>query len=130
MKAVIQNAKIRHIDAIWKKHKPQGLGFSDTDAVIVNLKTEDSKIFSETFYCRLKGDGTLGHSITHTSEKRQNELRKFIEKYFSKDKSYNVKNNIDKWKGKEVFVEERENPRFSAPRDKVSMEMNESYTIV
>ncbi|MBU2637363.1 MAG: hypothetical protein KJ955_00130 [Nanoarchaeota archaeon] len=106
MKAAIQNAKIRSIDAIWKKHKPQGIGFSDTDAVILNLKTEDGKIFSETFYCRLKADGTLGHSITRASEKRQNELRKFIGKYFSKDKRYNVRDNIDKWKGKEVLVEE------------------------
>lgn len=109
MKAVIQNAKIRHIDAIWKKHKPQGLGFSDTDAVILNLKTEGGKEFSETFYCRLKGDGTLGHSITHASEKRQNELRRFIGKYFSKDKRYNARDNIDKWKGKEVLVEELNN---------------------
>jgi len=130
MKAEIQNAKIRHICEIWKKHKPQGLGFSDTDAVILELKTENGRVFSQDFYCRLKADGTLGHSITHASEKRQNELRRFIGKYFSKDKTYNVRDNIDKWKGKEVFVEERENPRFSAPRDKVSMEMNESYTIV
>lgn len=106
MKAVIQNAKIRHIDAIWKKHKPQGLGFSDTDAVILQVKTENDKAFSQDFYCRLKADGTLGHSITHASEKRQNELRNFLKRYFSKDKRYNVKNNIDKWKGKEVFVEE------------------------
>ncbi len=114
MKAIIQNAKIRHIDAIWKKHKPQGLGFSDTDAVILQVKTENGHVFSQDFYCRLKADGTLGHSITHASEKRQNELRKFIEKYFSKDKKYNIRNEIDKWKGKEVFVEE----------------MNESYSIV
>jgi len=40
MKAVIQNAKIMRIDKIFKKHKPQGLGFSDNDVIILNLKTD------------------------------------------------------------------------------------------
>ena len=106
MKATIKDVKLMRIDKIFKKHKPQGLGFSDNDVIIINLRTSDGNAFSQNFYCRLKADGTLGHSITHASEKRQNELRKFIEKYFSKDKTYNVRANIDNWKGKEVFVEE------------------------
>lgn len=106
MKAKIQNVKLVRVDQIWKKHKPQGLGFSDNDAVVISLKTKDGQSLLQTFYCRLKGDGTLGHSITHASEKRQQELRNFIKKYISKEEKYNVRENISKWKGKGVEVEE------------------------
>lgn len=109
MKAIIQKAELRRIDDVWKKHKPQGLGFSDNDAIVLTLKTKDKKKpvkFTETFYCRLKGDGTLGHSITKASEKRQQNLRNFVKKYISKEKRYNVRENISKWKGKEIEVEE------------------------
>ncbi len=106
MKATIQKAELKKIDNIWKKHKPQGLGFSDNDVVIVGLKTTSGKKFEQDFYCRLKGDGTLGHSITKASEKRQQNLRNFIKKYISKDKRYKVRDNLNKWKGKEVEVEE------------------------
>ena len=105
MKAIIQKVELRIINAVWKKHKPQGLGFSDNDAIVLAFKTKDGKEFSETFYCRLKGDGTLGHSITKASEKRQRNLQNFIEKYISKEKRYNVRENIGKWKGKEVEIE-------------------------
>lgn len=108
MKATIQNARIKRIDEVWKKHKPQGLGFSDTDAVIVEIRTDQGKIFAQDFYCRIKGDGTLGHSMTHASEKRQQELQNFIKKYISKERSYNIRENIDKWKGKEIEIEELE----------------------
>ncbi|MEK6938045.1 MAG: hypothetical protein AABX04_03295 [Nanoarchaeota archaeon] len=108
MKAIIQNATLRRIDDIWKKHKPQGLGFSDNDVVIVKLKTADGKTFEEDFYCRLKGDGTVGHSITKASEKRQRNILNFIRKYISKEEKYNVRENINKWKGREVEVEEIE----------------------
>jgi len=104
MKAIIQKAELKRIDEVWKKHKPQGLGFSDTDAVVLSLNTEEKK-FSLTFYCRLKGDGTLGHSITRASEKRQVELQNFIKKYISKETRYNVRENINQWKGKEIEVE-------------------------
>lgn len=106
MKAIIQKAELKHIDDVWKKHKPQGLGFSDNDAILLTLKTKDGKKFTETFYCRLKGDGTLGHSITHASEKRQQELHKFIKKYINKEDKYDIRENISQWKGKEVEVEE------------------------
>lgn len=102
MKAIIQKAELKHIDDVWKKHKPQGLGFSDNDAIVLTFKTKDDKKFTETFYCRLKGDGTLGHSITRASEKRQQNLQNFIRKYISKEKRYNIRDNLNKWEGKEV----------------------------
>ena len=106
MKAKIKNAKLMRVNQIWKKHKPQGLGFSDTDVIILDLKTGDSKTFNQNFYCRLKADGTLGHSITKTSEKRQQELQSFIKRYITQDKKYNIRNNINTWKGKEVEIDE------------------------
>ena len=105
MKATIKDVKLMRIDKIFKKHKPQGLGFSDNDVIVVSLRTNDGNAFSQDFYCRLKGDGTLGHSITRTSEKRQQELRNFIKEYISKDEKYNIRNNIEAWKGKEVEAE-------------------------
>ena len=105
MKAVIKDVRIERIDKIWKKHKPQGLGFSDNDVIILSLKTDDGNAFNQNFYCRLKADGTLGHSITKGSEKRQNELKNFIKKYISEDKNYNIRNNIDEWKAKTVEAE-------------------------
>ena len=113
MKAIIQKAELRRIYAVWKKHKPQGLGFSDTDVVMLTLKTEAGQEFSEDFYCRLKGDGTIGRSMTRASEKRQQNLRNFVREYISKERNYNVRENIDRWKGKEVEIEK----------------LNESYTI-
>ena len=105
MKAAIQNAKLMRIDQVWKGHKPQGLGFSDTDVVIIDLKTNEGNVFTQSFYCRLKGDDTIGHSITKPSEKRQGNIMEFIRKYISKDEKYKVRTNIQKWKGKEVEVE-------------------------
>src|SRR3989338_1469908 len=105
MKAVIQNAKIMRIDEIFKRHKPQGLGFSDNDVIIINLKKSDGNKFIQNFYCRLKAEGTLGRSITKTSEKRQKELQIFIRSYISKDVGYNIRDNINAWKGKEVEAE-------------------------
>lgn len=105
MKATITNARLLRIDDVWKKHKPQGLGFSDNDAVVVEMRTSKGKVFSNTFYCRLKADGTLGHSITKASEKRQQLLRAFVERYISKNKRYNIRGKIESWAGKEVEVE-------------------------
>ena len=105
MKATIQNVKLMRIDQIWKKHKPQGLGFSDNDVIILDLKTSDGNKFTQNFYCRIKADGSLGHSITKRSEQRQKELQIFIRSYISKDGKYNIRDNINAWKGKEVEVD-------------------------
>ncbi len=105
MKAKIENVKLMSIDKVWKKHKPQGLGFSDNDVIVIELRTENGEIFTQSFYCRLKADGTLGHSITKRSEKRQRELQIFIKKYITQEQNYNIRSNIKGWKGKEVGVE-------------------------
>lgn len=109
MKATIKSAKLKGIYQIFKKHKPQGLGFSDTDVIMIKLKVKGSKEFTQDFYCRIKADGTLGHSSTGRSEIRQRDLQNFIKKYISQKKDYNIKKNINKWKGKKVDVEKISN---------------------
>ncbi len=101
MKATIKEAKILRANEIWKKHKPQGIGFSDTDIIVVSWE-KGGRLFEQDFYCRLKADGTLGHSITKQSEKRQKDLQLIIRKYISKGKNYNVRAKISEWKGKEI----------------------------
>lgn len=109
MKATIQNAKILGVNQIWKKHKPQGLGFSDTDVIVLRLKPDSGRVFAKSFYCRLKADGTLGRSSTKASEKRQQVFRNFLASYISKNKRYNIRENLDKWKGKKIEVEKVDN---------------------
>lgn len=109
MKAVIREARLLHVSDVWKVHKPQGLGFSDTEIVTVAAQEEGGRLVEQDFYCRLKADGTLAHSITKRSEKRQGELQSFIRKYVSKEKAYNVRAGIGEWKGKVVELEKVDN---------------------
>ncbi len=101
MKVIIKEAKILRANEVWKKHKPQGIGFGDTDIVIISWGN-GGRLFEQDFYCRLKADGTLGHSITKQSEKRQKDLQLIIRRYISKEKNYNVRARINEWKGKKV----------------------------
>ncbi len=109
MKAVIKDVKLMRVNQAWKKHKPQDLGFSDNDVIIIYLETEDGSNFTKDFYCRLKADGTIGHSITKGSEKRQTELQNFIKKYISRDKRYNIQEDIGTWRGKKIEIEKVDN---------------------
>lgn len=104
MKAAIKKAKLLRISDVWPGHKPKGLSFSDTDVIIISW-IKDGERFEQDFYCRLKADGTLAHSITRRSEKRQGDMQAFIRKYVSKEKGYNVRARIGEWKGKEVELE-------------------------
>lgn len=103
MKAIIEDARLRSIFDLWEK-KPQGLGFADTDAVILTLKA-DGKTITETFYCRINADGTLATTgADKISLKRQMMLHAFIKKYISKEENYNIRERIDEWKGKSVEI--------------------------
>ena len=104
MKAAIKEARLLRISDVWPGHKPKGLSFSETDVIIISW-IKDGERFEQDFYCRLKADGTLGHSMTTHSEKLQKELQAFIEKYVSKEKGYNVRARIGEWKGKEIELE-------------------------
>ena len=103
--AKIEDAKVVKISAIWRK-KPPGIAFSDTDAVIVTAKTPDGKTIRETFYLRLKADGTMSTAaIGKISRGKQQRFAKFLKRYVTKEiEGYNVKGRVGEWKGKSVEV--------------------------
>ncbi len=101
MKAIIKDVKLKSIFDLWEK-KPQGLSFADTDAIVLTIKA-NSKTISETFYCRINANGTLATAgANKLSLKRQKMLQAFINKYISKEKSYNIRKRINEWKGKTI----------------------------
>ena len=103
--AKIEDAKVCKISDLWRK-KPPGVAFADTDAVIVTAKTPDGKTIRETFYLRLKADGTMSTAaIDKISRGKQQRFAKFLERYITKEvKGYNVKERVGEWKGKSVEV--------------------------
>ena len=103
--ARIEEAKVCKISELWRK-KPPGVAFADTDAVIVTAKTADGKTIRETFYMRLKADGTMSTAaIDKISRGKQQRFAKFLERYITrKVEGYNVKERIGEWKGKSIEV--------------------------
>jgi len=103
--AKIEDAKVCKISELWRK-KPPGVAFADTDAVIVTAKTADGKMIRETFYLRLKADGTFSTiAVSNISRGKQQRFAKFLERYITKEiKGYNVRMRIGEWKGKSVEV--------------------------
>jgi len=89
------------------KHKPRGLGFEDTDAIVVTAKTQDGKKIVETFYVCIKPDGTLAtNPISSHSRFRRENLNRFLKHYKITEeiKDYKITEEIEKWKGLKVEV--------------------------
>lgn len=103
--AKIGDAKVCKISELWRK-KPPGVAFADTDAVIVTAKTSDGKTIRETFYLRLKADGTMSTAaVGKISRGKQQRFAKFLQRYITKEvKGYNVMRRAGEWKGKSVEV--------------------------
>ena len=103
--AKIEDAKVLKISEMWRR-KPPGVAFADTDAVIVTAKTPDGKTITETFYLRLKADGTMSTAaVDKISRGKQQRFAKFLERYITKEiKGYNVMERVGEWKGKSVEV--------------------------
>lgn len=103
--AKIKDAKVCKISDLWRK-KPPGVAFADTDAVIVTAKIPDGKTIRETFYLRLKADGTMSTAaVGKISRGKQQRFAKFLEHYITKEiKGYNVRERVDEWKGKSVKI--------------------------
>lgn len=104
--AEIQDARIKKIRDIFKGlHKPRGLSFFATDAIILELKTSDAKAVKETFYCCIAADGTLNtKEISREGQRRQARFAQFLSTYVSKNPRYNIRERINEWKGKKVFL--------------------------
>ena len=105
LSAKIEDAKVCKISELWRK-KPPGVTFADTDAVIVTAKTADGRTIKETFYLRLKADGTMSTAaVNKISRGKQQRFAKFLERYVTKEiRGYNVKERVGEWKGKSVEV--------------------------
>lgn len=103
VKATIESAKIRKISDIFGSlHKPKGLTFADTDAIILKLRV-GGKIITETFYCCISADGTLNTSvISKEAQRRQGRLAQFISRFISKKPKYNIREEIAGWEGREI----------------------------
>jgi len=105
--AIIMDAKIYKISDLWSR-KPRGLKFNDTDAIVVTLKTKDGSTIKETFYFCLKPDGTFNVNTVSkdSSHVRRQRLARFLKHYKIADNvdEYNLKEGIEKWKGKQVTV--------------------------
>lgn len=106
VKATIEDTKIRKISDIFKKtlHKPKGLSFADTDAVILKLRV-NGKLITETFYCCVAANGTINLSVASKEAQRRNRrLAQFVRSFISKEPNYNIREGISKWKGKQVSM--------------------------
>lgn len=107
--AKIESARVASVWDLWVR-KPRGLGFEDTDAVIVTAKTADGVIsVRETFYVCVKADGTFSmKSLSHRSDARRRRFCRFLKRYIlPKDadaRHYNLGAEIGKWKGREVTL--------------------------
>ena len=107
-KAVIEEAGVHKIVGDLFRRKPPGLGFNETDAVVITARTEDGRTLTETFYMCLKPDGTFDEQSmgSDASKARRHRLAKFIRYYeFSEDISiYNLRDRVSEWKGRAVEV--------------------------
>lgn len=105
VKAKIEEAKLYKISELFRK-RPRGISIGITDAIVITAKPEKGKIVKETLYARLKADGTFTTSVLGNARLRNERLASFLKQYqIAEDmKNYNVKKNIDKWKGKEVEI--------------------------
>lgn len=113
--ATIVEAKIYKISELWTR-KPRGLKFNDTDAIVLTLKTKDGNTLKETFYFCLKPDGTFNVSTVSKdgSHVRRLRLASFLKHYKITDDvdEYNLKEGIEKWKGKQVTVIKADDQNF------------------
>lgn len=113
VKAVIEGASIHKIFDLFK-HKPSGLKFNETDAIIVTAKTDDNKKITRTFYFCLKPDGTFDENTAAMdgSRARRHQLVSFLKNNGITDhiKEYNLKERIGEWKGKiiEALISEKD----------------------
>ncbi|MFA4956172.1 MAG: hypothetical protein WC556_04275 [Candidatus Methanoperedens sp.] len=111
--AVIEEASIHKIFDLFKT-KPASLKFNETDAIIVNAKTDDNKKITRTFYFCLKPDGTFDEytAAMDGSRARRHQLVSFLKNNGITDniKGYNLKESIGEWKGMtiEALISEKD----------------------
>jgi hypothetical protein len=97
--AVVEEAEVRKISEIFKK-KPPGLGFNETDALVIKARLQDGRQVGATFYFTLKPNGTFEEEALGRDavKARRHKLASFI-------RYYGLTREVDKYKLKERIKE-------------------------
>jgi len=105
--AVVEEAEVYKISDIFNK-KPPGLGFNETDALVVKARMQDGRQVGATFYFALKPDGTFEEEALGRDavKARRHKLASFLRYYGLADEvdKYKLKERINELKGKNVEV--------------------------
>jgi hypothetical protein len=99
MKAVVEEAEVYKISDLFRR-KPQGLGFNETDALVIKARLEDGRQIGATFYFSLKPDGTFEEEPMGRDaiKARRHKLASFL-------RYYGVTDDVDKYKLKDRISE-------------------------
>ncbi len=99
MKAVVEEAEVRKISELFRR-KPPGLGFNETDALVIKARLEDGRQIGATFYFSLKPDGSFEEEPMGRDaiKARRHKLASFL-------RYYGVTDDVDKYKLKDRISE-------------------------
>jgi hypothetical protein len=107
MKAVVEEADVCKISDLFRR-KPPGLGFNETDALVIKARLEDGRQIGATFYFCLKPDGTFEEEPMgrNAIKARRHKLASFLRYYGMTDEvdKYILKDRISEFKGGNVEV--------------------------
>ena len=95
MKAVVEEADVYKISELFRR-KPPGLGFNETDALVIKARLEDGRQIGATFHFSLKPDGTFEEEPMgrNAIKARRHKLASFL-------RYYGMTDEIDKYKLKD-----------------------------
>ena len=95
MKAVVEEADVYKISELFRR-KPPGLGFNETDALVIKARLEDGRQIGATFYFSLKPDGTFEEEPMgrNAIKARRHKLASFL-------RYYGIAGEVDKYKLKD-----------------------------
>ena len=107
MNAVVEEADVCKISDLFRR-KPPGLGFNETDALVIKARLEDGRQIGATFYFSLKPDGTFEEEPMgrNAIKARRHKLASFLRYYGMTDEidKYKLKDRISELKGGNVEV--------------------------
>ncbi len=109
IKAFITEARIYDVFDLFKR-KPRGLGFNNTDVIVIEAKSKEGNIrVKENFFTCLKGNGTFSlDAPNRVSSAARQKLAKFLTYYHLTDdpEKYNLVKNVNKWVNTEIEIAE------------------------
>lgn len=99
LRAVVEEAEVHKISDLFNR-KPPGLGFNETDALVVKARMQDGRQVGATFYFTLKPDGTFDEQALGRDavKARRHRLASFL-------RYYGLTDDVDKYKLKERIKE-------------------------